>query len=894
MKTHAKTRMLGSLVAAVAAAALTVPTAFAAGPGGPGGGGGGGGGGGSGGDTTGSLYSELVLALRAENGTPILKKYVVPPTEETPEETTEYCVQPISYEAVPGVASSVNPVDGRTVWVLPLQGEWIENPPTGPLPVDEIEACDPKPQYAMFVKEAELERLNLARTADDVIAQKIADVQMKLRFADEIALESTGRIRFDETTIDASPENAAMYQSLMKTGTIPGLPADLAGPPAEIGPTPADGTSNSQFDAWELAAMTIGAAASKFVPLSIDAVEYYNRVIGFPPPADPTAVPPVPEYVSPWGVSFVRSEDPDNPGNSLPDSELFVDYSGFTYNRSQTFKGSVTWLDVPTLTWKVSRITDVVPFTTLSTPDETGSLTGIAAFAQLADDVRALCNFIPDNTYLPGFSMDVPGVDTTDAQLSAIRDPAVDLGTLPENVFQTFPFEMTASLLNPWGGTLIDEAQLLIRIDAETAFTAPDIIATAADGQSVPFTVDGDGNLLGKWGPDTGFPVDRGYNVSTTFDVIVADGAPLGDYTVTLALVDIDDPTTVLAEETGTIFVNANTATVLWGDTLPKYVTQGVAMTLPLQVYAPPEAGTGELTLTVAGPGDDPTTLDVVEATQAGDVKVYASDGLDMVSMPLSLVDGKLVGTWTTPLEAGFTPVTWYVTVAEGALVGNYQLGVTLTGGNTLDPLLVVVFPAETHGEIPPDAGEDTTAPVVTVEPGVVLGSTATFTFAANEDGVTFECVLTTDGVAGIWEACTSPKAYTDLAPGDYTFSVRGTDRVGLVSVIATRAFTVDPPADTTAPVVTINSDGTPGSTATFNLTADEPDVTFECQLTKNSRVVTDWAACESTVSFAKLSPGTYVLSVRGTDAAGNVSSGSAIDTHEWTVSKSKVTTKSK
>ena len=133
-----------------------------------------------------------------------------------------------------------------------------------------------------------------------------------------------------------------------------------------------------------------------------------------------------------------------------------MDYSGFTYNRSQTFKGSVTWLDVPTLTWKVSKITDVVPFTNLSSFETIGThtLTGITAFAQLADDVRALCNFIPDNTFIPGFFMDVPGVDTTTDQLKAIHDPAVDLGTLPENVFQTSPFEMTASLLNPFGGDL--------------------------------------------------------------------------------------------------------------------------------------------------------------------------------------------------------------------------------------------------------------------------------------------------------------------------------------------------------------------------------------------------------------------------------------------------------
>ena len=53
--------------------------------------------------------------------------------------------------------------------------------PRDPLPVPEIEACDPWPQYAMFVSEVEMERLNLARTADEVIARKLADVALKLR-----------------------------------------------------------------------------------------------------------------------------------------------------------------------------------------------------------------------------------------------------------------------------------------------------------------------------------------------------------------------------------------------------------------------------------------------------------------------------------------------------------------------------------------------------------------------------------------------------------------------------------------------------------------------------------------------------------------------------------------
>ena len=77
----------------------------------------------------------------------------------------------------------------------------------------------------------------------------------------------------------------------------------------------------------------------------------------------------------------------------------------------------------------------------------------MVAFAQLADDVRALANYVPGQHVHPRLLHGLPGEDTTSDQLAAITDPAVDLGTLPENVFQTLPFQVTLSLLNPWGGT---------------------------------------------------------------------------------------------------------------------------------------------------------------------------------------------------------------------------------------------------------------------------------------------------------------------------------------------------------------------------------------------------------------------------------------------------------
>ena len=762
----------GAMVAASVLAALlmlSVPAGaagLASGGSGSGSGGSGSGGGGSGSgggsSSTGSIYADLNVVLRATDGAPILKKYVVPATTETTS-TTDYCVQPVSYQAIPGVAPSVNPVDGRTVWAIPLQGAWIAAPPD-PLPVAEISACDPQPQYAMFVSAVDLERLNLARTNEDVIASKLSDVQQKLEQGTSITLESTGRISIDGVPIDAAPENTAIYQSLMTTGTIPGLPASMAGPPAVIGPAPTSPGSNSQFDAWELAAMAIGAAASKSTPITIDTVEYYNQIIGFPPATGASGTSP---YVSPWGVHFVASTDPDT-GAPMPDGRQLVDYSGFSYNRSETFKGSVTWLDVPTMTWKVSKITDVVPFTNLSSYPEIGdhTLYGVTAFAQLADDVRALCNYIPDNTFIPGFYMDVPGVDTTAAQLKAITDPAVSLGELPASVFETSPFQATASLLNPFGGALIDNARLRITVHAPAPLTAGSVTAAAVGGPDVPFSAVG-GDLVGWWGPQGGFPVPPGYNVSTTFDVTVAGTAPPGAYAITLDLVAPADSTQVLAEATRTITVLPNQPTVLWGDGLPKLTTQGEWMDVPLQVYSP-EPGSGQLELTVTGPGDDPTTTDI-EALAAGDVTVYASTGTDMVAMPLTLnAQGQLVGTWDATLGAGITPLDWYATVSVGAPVGNYALGVSLQGGNTLDSIVVSVAAPETHGQQPANAGDDITSASSTAftvsEPGTftvtatgiptpslsVVGALPSgVTFTDNRDGTASLTGVPAPGTAG-------------------------------------------------------------------------------------------------------------------------------------------------
>lgn len=390
-----RTRRARVLVA-VATAMLVLPTAALA----QGGGGGGGGG-------TGDIFADLVVNLRAEDGTPILTSFEVPAEGEEPA-TNEYCVQPISYTEITDIDSTTNPVDGREVWLVPLMGELDELPGEA-----EVEVCDPQPDYATDVSEVELERLNLVRTSPDVIASKLAVVEARLAEALAITLDGAGRLTTDGVAIDAAPEHAAIYQEILRTGTIPGLAAYTGdgvepGPPAQVG----------VLDAWQLAAVSMGSAAGKGVPLSIDAVQYYHRIIPFP----------AADYMAPaeWPMSFVQSADPDTTDAIPAPDERFVNFGDFTYTRSELFPGSVTWLHTPTLTWHVDRILDIVPFGNLTAMADIDDveLEGVLGYAQMVDDVRSVILYYHNNEVIEGFYFDAIGADTTEDQEAALLDPS--------------------------------------------------------------------------------------------------------------------------------------------------------------------------------------------------------------------------------------------------------------------------------------------------------------------------------------------------------------------------------------------------------------------------------------------------------------------------------------
>jgi hypothetical protein len=177
----------------------------------------------------------------------------------------------------------------------------------------------------------------------------------------------------------------------------------------------------------------------------------------------------------------------------------------------------------------------------------------------------------------------------------------------------------------------------------------------------------------------------------------------------------------------------------------------------------------------------------------------------------------------------------------------------------------------------------DTTAPDTTIDSGpsaTTTSTSASFGFSSTEGGSSFQCRLD----SGSWGACTSPKAYSSVAVGGHTFSVRATDGSDNTDASpATRSWTVEapaPPTDTTPPNTMIAS-GPSGSTtstsASFGFSSTEGGSSFQCRLDSGS-----WGSCASPKGYSSVAVDDHTFSVRASDGAGNVDPSPA--TQSWTV----------
>ncbi|MGH2906495.1 MAG: hypothetical protein ACRDKI_06960 [Solirubrobacterales bacterium] len=116
--------------------------------------------------------------------------------------------------------------------------------------------------------------------------------------------------------------------------------------------------------------------------------------------------------------------------------------------------------------------------------------------------------------------------------------------------------------------------------------------------------------------------------------------------------------------------------------------------------------------------------------------------------------------------------------------------------------------------------------------------------------------------------ACASPKSYTVLMNGSYTFTVSGTSAAGSAGT-GTATFAINTPVPTIVPSCT----AVPGS-ATCTWTSSEAITGTTCAL--SGPVSGAASACSQPKTYSGLPSGSYAFSVTGTDSDGNVGTGTA------------------
>ncbi len=184
----------------------------------------------------------------------------------------------------------------------------------------------------------------------------------------------------------------------------------------------------------------------------------------------------------------------------------------------------------------------------------------------------------------------------------------------------------------------------------------------------------------------------------------------------------------------------------------------------------------------------------------------------------------------------------------------------------------------------------DTSSPVTTIGAftSPTNDTTPTFSFTANETGVTFQCSLDTG--TPVWVACTNPKTYGVTPAGTYTFRVKGTDPAGNEELSPnTGTLIIDITAPTLSTTPTCPGVGDPAYTnvAAVSFTFASTDTDLAAQPYWCSKDGGAFVSCSSPYGYTPLA-GVRSFSVKAKDLAGNYSTAS---TCSWTLDLTKPTT---
>jgi hypothetical protein len=159
----------------------------------------------------------------------------------------------------------------------------------------------------------------------------------------------------------------------------------------------------------------------------------------------------------------------------------------------------------------------------------------------------------------------------------------------------------------------------------------------------------------------------------------------------------------------------------------------------------------------------------------------------------------------------------------------------------------------------------DSIAPVTTLSPAPATptqASSLTFTFSADDPLAVFACSLD----AQPFVPCSSPWTTPQLGEGGHGVRVRATDPAGNVeSPAKSRSFVVDRTAPSGLSALIAGSAGLDG-VPRFQITSDDPSASSRCKLDN-----AQFTPCSGSYKPAGAGAGLHALTIRFTDAAGNV-----------------------
>ena len=292
--------------------------------------------------------------------------------------------------------------------------------------------------------------------------------------------------------------------------------------------------------------------------------------------------------------------------------------------------------------------------------------------------------------------------------------------------------------------------------------------------------------------------------------------------------------------------------------------------------------GAAVLSLGGIKPGD--STTDTVTlgntGTLPGDLSLDTSNLVDAPGSGGGALSGKLdlrvrditnagspVTVYTGKI-AGLTPVALGTLAAGDSRVYEFKIDFPDTGAGAENAYqgsgMSVQFDWTAVNN---DADTDPPQTTITSGPtGLTNDPDSSLSFTSDETGSTFECSLD----AAAFAACSSPAAYSGLADGDHTFSVRATDTSANTDATpASRPWTID----ATAPTASLADPGSPArGTLSLSPSADDGTGSGVASLIvqRSPAGAGAWTTIGTNWNTTSVADGTYDLRARATDNAGN------------------------